>query len=873
MQLREILVVHHTHTDIGYTHPQPVVWDLHRRFIDDALDLCEATADLDDASRVRWTCEVTAPVLDWLERAPSSQIDRFRALARAGQIGVAGALCNMTPLYDAAQLARSLRPIRELRERLDVPIRMAIQHDVNGVAWPFCGLLRECGVDALLIGINTHFGCTPLHRPLLFRWQGPDGSEILVFNAEHYSSLERWLEPHHRDTDRMQAGLERYLTLLPADYPHDFIVLSATHFDFVDNNPPSPWMAEGVRRWNDEGREPRIRFVTTDQLAARIEADRDRAAVHRGDWPDAWNFGCASSARETRINRRTKLRLRTAEAINALCARPSYRFDEKRRDAWHGVLFWDEHTWGNWSTTWNHASDDVPAQFCHKAQLAWEARSWTGFLLREAFETYCDNPAVAHSADSLLVFNPGPVDRVETIRLPTRLATGDWQHFAGRVHCLEVEPAHLMSDEEREVGPVRVPAYGVRQIALDDLPIVEPAPALEPDGALESPCYRVEYDRDTGRVLRVLDRELDRDIFDRSSEHAFFGYVNESVDPDRHTGNPKYRRRDALFETDFLKLAVHMQSGWKPDWPAQRIGAGDPHRFEVRDGPLGPTFIQHWTAVPGATDLRVEISLPTHRKAIVVDASFHRAESLDPESVYFAIPLALRDWRAHYDTAGQSVELDEEQLQGAMRDYVTAGSWVAVHDAGQCVVLSTPDAPMVQIGDFHFGKRLERAPRDRCLLLPWPMNTYWDTNFPASQPGVQRFRFELASSRAFDVADAFRLASCATPLEWHPVVRAQPPRSETWIDLDNPAVFLADLERDGERADDVVLLLSNPTNEPQTVRIGSSALAFTAARRSSPHGEDGPPVELLDGRIALELPARSLTGVRATSARQRGSVC
>ncbi len=57
--IKEILLVHHSHTDIGYTHPQPVVMELHRRFIDTALEYIEQTRDWPDDCRFRWTCEVS----------------------------------------------------------------------------------------------------------------------------------------------------------------------------------------------------------------------------------------------------------------------------------------------------------------------------------------------------------------------------------------------------------------------------------------------------------------------------------------------------------------------------------------------------------------------------------------------------------------------------------------------------------------------------------------------------------------------------------------------------------------------------------------------------------------------------------------------
>ena len=78
MQIKEILLLHHSHFDVGYTHSQPIVWQLQYEFIEQALQLLDATSDWDDYSKPRWTCEVTAQVIKWLESANDKSIAKFK---------------------------------------------------------------------------------------------------------------------------------------------------------------------------------------------------------------------------------------------------------------------------------------------------------------------------------------------------------------------------------------------------------------------------------------------------------------------------------------------------------------------------------------------------------------------------------------------------------------------------------------------------------------------------------------------------------------------------------------------------------------------------------------------------------------------------
>ena len=81
-EIEEILLLHHSHLDVGYTHSQPVLWELQSEFISQALNWLEKTHDLPEGHRPKWTCEATEPVRRWLARASATDTERFAALHR-----------------------------------------------------------------------------------------------------------------------------------------------------------------------------------------------------------------------------------------------------------------------------------------------------------------------------------------------------------------------------------------------------------------------------------------------------------------------------------------------------------------------------------------------------------------------------------------------------------------------------------------------------------------------------------------------------------------------------------------------------------------------------------------------------------------------
>jgi alpha-mannosidase len=882
--IRELLLLHHTHTDIGYTHPQPVFWELSRRFIDEAIKLCAATSDRDEPSRVRWTCEVTWPLLHWLEAAPAEQVERFAALARSGQMDIGAMPFNITPLMDATELARTLEPLRELRARFGLPLRVAINHDVNGLPWTLVPLLLDAGVDCVLMGINVHSGGFPLTRPLAFRWEGPDGRWITVFNGEHYNTFARVTglrEARQRPSlDAMAAGLQTYLQRIGrAGWSADFAYLTLTHTAFDDNNPPDPLAAELIHEWNATDRLPVIRYATAEMVRqAVLRQPVEAMSRHRGDWPDFWNFGAGSSALEVAVNRQARRRLRAAEALAArLPASPAaVAFAD---EAFRNVALFHEHTWGAFCSV--GSAEPLPSgeQWTPKANHAWRARSLSTLLRRDQLERWAGNPRQAQGLQGLLLLNAEPVARRVCLRVAEPLLdSAGWRHFSSSQHHLDViEP--LLGDTAsvfgarrgRWVGPLELPPLSATQLPLAELPDASvPATVQATSGQLQTSGHEMRFDPATGKVLSLVDRALNRELVDLGSAWEFFQPVRESIAWSSARATQMNDPRETQFENDWERIHLGERC-WVPDWPARREGPARLLKCESVTTPEGATLVRRYE-MPGCVALEQRITLLEHEPAVRCEVCFNLLDAQAPESLYFAFPLAVPGWRAHYDAQGLPAELDTEQLPGGCRDWVTAGEWLALHNPEGCVTCACPDAPLFQVGGFHFGRNQSAlADRRSALLLAWATNNYWTTNFRAAQPGWVRLRWFLSASRRHDAGvSEIRACQAAGEVVVHPIIHLGQRRSDQLARVEG-GCWLRELRRVG--VGQWIATLANPTDGSQSSRLSLPGEMLASAHRCNALQERLAVLSIRNHEVTLEIPPRSLVAVLLTGTTVTGATC
>lgn len=737
-----IYLVQHTHTDIGYTKPQTEILTEHLRYIDYAVEYCEATASYPDDARFRWTCEAAWAVDEWLRIRPREQVEKFLGFVRNGQIEVTAMFFNMSELSGEGNYRAFLEPMERFRE-LEIPVVTAMQNDVNGVAWCLADYLPDLGVKYITMGSNGHRAGIPFDRPTLYRWESPSGKSLLSFLADHYNTANFW-GIDRGDMAGVEHGVFSYIESLKRrgyDFP-----LIATQYSgyFTDNSPPSMQECALIRAWNEHYAWPKLRSATAHEFLERIDKEYgDRLPVYRAAYPDFWTDGFGSAARETSASRKTQADMDVVEGMLSMAARQGDKeaatLDEEIRRIRRNLLFYDEHTFGAAESIWDPMCENSQVQWAEKGSYVWEALKSTQ-MLYETAAGRLQGMLYRSTCPTLTLFNASGAERsaLATVYIDFEIIPENsaFRIVDERGEALAVQP--IRSRREGRYYAVwadRIPAMGYKtyEIVLDEgRRAVGPQPLDVADGVAENDFYRMEFDRERGGIRSLFDKQLGRELVDAGSEWSLGGVVYESLEGDRHQMERKVFEkysREGLRDVRFTGAELGSIYG--------------SYRFEGKLAGCDEAYGVH-----------VEVRLYRRVKRIELCYSLKRLPESDPSSVYVAFPFALERGRLAFDVPGGLLRAGENQIPGTTASWNTVQSFATARNGEAQVVVSTDQMPLFLMGELL--RDPYRLPRhyEKPHLFSWITNNYWTTNFRASQEGELRWSYALTSEEGSSEASA-----------------------------------------------------------------------------------------------------------------------
>ena len=384
----DICVVHHSHTDIGYTDLQEKIIHTQVDFIRCAVSIILGGYERDTPERdFKWNCETYFCVERFLAESTEDERNNFFACVKRGNIGISASYLNFSDLVDIDILNRRTREMVEIFARRDIQVHSAMNADVNGISLGMWDVFAEQGIDFFFTNIHCHHGMYPLYRNQTpYYWKHGThggGKRILVWNGEHYhlGNVFGLVEEAHTNfitenyvgtaggtargagadsvSDRkdahiasIKAKFDAYIgQLLDSDYPYRFFPIGVSGV-FSDNGPPNPDIIHTIGAFNERfGEEMRLRMVTLDELGEVVKQNVENGASdvpeYRGDVTDWWAHGVASTPYAVKHYREAR---RIYHLCRALDPEDEFTDTDTRREAEDNLLLFAEHTWGHSST-------------------------------------------------------------------------------------------------------------------------------------------------------------------------------------------------------------------------------------------------------------------------------------------------------------------------------------------------------------------------------------------------------------------------------------------------------------------------------------------------------------------------------------------
>lgn len=794
--------VQHSHTDIGYTRPQTEILAEHLRYIDYALDYCDATDDYPSDAQFRWTCEAAWAVDEYLKSRPPAQIERLKRRIKEGRIEVTAMYFNFDELPDEQTLAASLAPLRRFDEH-GIDVKLSMQNDVNGTGWCFNDFFNTAGIKYLDMGTHGHRALICFDVPTAFWWESPAGNRILAFRAEHYMTGNTVMGIHTEDFAFFEDKVLTYLNQLgERGYPHDLIAIQHSGY-LTDNSPPSTLSSDMIRQWNEKYEWPKLRSAIAREFFEQMDKEKgNELPVYRVAWPDWWTDGFGSAAREVAATRDAHSHIIANQGLLSMAKMLGSQLPEGIQDRIaetnKAILFYGEHTLGSSESVRDPYGRATMEQREMKESFAWEANRRARMIGEEAMGLLQEHFPKADSP-SLLVFNTLSWARNGMVEayIDHQILPEDRQFRIVDETGAEAPAQKLGQRSDGSYWAIWVediPAFGAKRYFIDvgeEKKEGGPESDLQPRSIFENNWFRLQADLDRGVMTSLIDKELQQELLDPAAEWALGELIHEQL------GDRTQMEAFTLNDYKRNRLDTIWYDGYQegPVWNTIRF-KGETRSFFSPNG-----FTLEYRLFN--TTKRIDLVYEIVKKPIV-----------EPEGIYLSFPFALEDGKIFSEVPGGIMEAGVDQLPGSANDWNTVQYFATVRNEDAQIVFSSQEAPLVQFGAINTGRYQTGAQPATNHIYSWPMNNYWTTNFNADQRGGHRWRYFLTSGD--DVSNQF-----ATRFGWG--ARIPLPVRVLPGGADNSAVAPTSLLTGFP--DNILVITARPEEHPNSIRLQVRELA------------------------------------------------
>lgn len=880
-------LVQRSHHDVGYTNLPSVVRREHVDFWDSTIDMARSTAGFSQDAQFRVVVEQVWSLLEFLRQAPAERVAAMHDLIRSGHVELTALFGNMvTEVCGHESILRAMYPAFALSRQLQVPILTAEHNDIPGMSWGLCQALTAAGIELLCPALPRYWAWQdppmrsfwddealfPQGQPGCFWWEAPSGKRLLLWDS-HKAGGD--VSPALPDL----AG--RLQSLQEGPYPYE-VVRWPVGGGARDNAPYIEGFARKVREFNDLWTYPRLVCSTNalflSDLKPHLPAD---LPVFRGELPGQdYPTGSTSTAGATAQNRGNHSRLLVSERLATISAAATgYRYQaEDLAAAYEDVQWYDEHTWGHhfpWGPT-------MQASRAEKLVHAHRAAALTYDVAAKSLAAIADAVRLPHEGFFLLVHNPLPHARTETVRTPMReidncgsvmVPTPDGDEPGAGSHLRGVllgnrwhaNPSpHILAGhfDLVDVASGEIVAHQLVEVGSADDPIQDAPERMglgqggRRYGFFEGPCG-IRFD------LCFIARDV-----------PACGWRTYELRP--RSDLPRPSRPPAsgdCLENEFYRITADPEAGgivsiWDKEASREMLDGAAEHGFSdlivrtpfageqysltdrsVTPGLKGPVCrtLELSGAVHGHPRVRRSICLyPGIRR---IDLAVRVLKDATPLlDAHLAFPWQASEPRFRYEGVLSVLRPVEDYLPGAYWDALAVGNWVHLADGDYSILWASLDAPMVYLGGLwpgyvspaHSCRVADRAEHDpigleqitRGHMYSSVFANNFGTNFYASGPGSYLFRYSITTAKGASDALAARFGQEAlTPTE---CIFTDRPREGTLppvhgsLRLEGDGVVLLACKR-AEDGPGHIIRLWNCTQEQAEARIETTFALGTAA--------------------------------------------